>query len=135
MRQPDPALEAPAAFSLRACVLEGKGDGPVHVVEAFGEVDLHTAPELRAELVQLIEGGARTVVVDFSGASFLDSTTLGVLLGAIRRLQPLGGELLVVCGNRSLRKIFEITQLEQIMHVVDNVDEAVERAGQPLEEH
>ena len=56
-----------------------------------GQVDLHTAPELRDQLVSAIEDGAVNVVVDLSDTTFIDSMTLGVLLGAVKRLRPRGG--------------------------------------------
>ena len=78
-----------------------------------GQVDLHTAPELRDQLVSAIEDGAVNVVVDLSDTTFIDSMTLGVLLGAVKRLRPRGGQLRVVCSDPNIRKIFEITLLDQ----------------------
>ena len=55
-------------------------------VVVTGEVDLSTAPELKELLTGVIDGGARFVLVDLSDATFIDSTTLGVLMGAITLL-------------------------------------------------
>ena len=56
--------------------------GGIAKVRVSGEVDLYTAPELKEALSNAIEGGARSVLVDLSQATFIDSTTLGVLMGA-----------------------------------------------------
>ena len=61
------------------------------VLEVGGEVDVYTAPRLRERLVELVEGGARKVIVDLSRVEFLDSTGLGVLVGALKRLRAAGG--------------------------------------------
>src|SRR5918912_3313340 len=61
------------------------------VLEVGGEVDVYTAPRLRERLVELVDGGARDVVVDLSRVDFLDSTGLGVLVGALKRLRSAGG--------------------------------------------
>lgn len=79
-----------------------------------GEVDLHVAPELRDRLTAAIEEGGDYVVVDLARVTFLDSMALGVLLGALRRLRPRGGELRLVVPSSDLRRIFEITLLDQV---------------------
>ena len=80
--------------------------GGVVTVAVAGEVDLYTAPALKAALGETIDGGARNVLVDLSRATFIDSTTLGVLMGAVKRLRPAGGELAIACSDPNIRKIF-----------------------------
>ena len=60
-------------------------DGSTHVIELGGEVDLYTAPEFEERMVELIESGKKQIVVDLSKATFIDSTTLGVLVGGVKR--------------------------------------------------
>ena len=100
--------------------------GVEYVVGLSGEIDLHTAPALKAELARLIELGAMRVVVDLTSTTFIDSSTLGVLLGALKRLRPEGGELVLVCTDPNIRKIFEITLLDRVFPLVDSVDAARE---------
>ena len=101
------------------------GDGIVTVAVA-GEVDLHTAPVLKQSLTQAIDHGGRRVLVDLSRASFIDSTTLGVLMGAVKRLRPAGGELAIACSDPNIRKIFAITLLDRIFDIFDTPAEGVE---------
>ena len=100
-------------------------DDATHVIELGGEVDLYTAPEFKERMVQVIEDGKKHVVVDLSKATFIDSTTLGVLLSGVKRLRPLGGELAVVCTDRNIRKIFEITLLDRVFSIHDDRTEAL----------
>ena len=65
-------------------------DDTTHVIELGGEVDLYTAPEFKERMVELIESGKKQIVVDLSQATFIDSTTLGVLVGGVKRLRPAG---------------------------------------------
>jgi anti-sigma B factor antagonist len=99
--------------------------GGVSRVDVVGEVDLSTAPELKEALGEVIDAGARGVLVDLSDATFIDSTTLGVLMGAVKRLRPAGGELTIVCRDPNIRKIFEITLLDRIFNIFETVDEGV----------
>jgi anti-sigma B factor antagonist len=80
----------------------------------FGEVDLHVAPELRARLAAALDEGADYLVLDLSRVTFMDSMALGILLGALKRLRPIEGELRLVVPNSDLRRIFEITLLDQV---------------------
>ncbi len=89
--------------------------GGVAVVSVTGEVDAYSAGILRRELLGVIATGARTVVVDLDTTTFIDSVTLGVLLGAVRRLQQRQGELRIACGNPAIRRTFEITQLDRVL--------------------
>src|SRR4029453_6667535 len=83
----------------------------VAVVAVRGDADLHTAHELRSGLAAAVDGGATWLVVDLAETTFIDSMTLGVLLGAVKRLRPLDGSVSVVCTDANIRRIFEITLL------------------------
>ena len=96
-----------------------------HVIELGGEVDLYTAPEFKERMVQVIEEGKKHVIVDLSRATFIDSTTLGVLVGGVKRLRPAGGSLTLVCTDPNICKIFEITGLDRVFSIHDSRDAAL----------
>ena len=100
-------------------------DDDTHVIELGGEVDLYTAPEFKERMVQVIEDGKKHVVVDLSKATFIDSTTLGVLVGGVKRLRPSGGSLALVCTDQNITKIFEITGLDRVFPIHSSRDEAL----------
>ena len=64
-----------------------------YVISLSGEVDLYTAPEFKQQLLDVIGKGAKSVIVDFSNTTFIDSTTLGVLVGGVKRLRTNDGQL------------------------------------------
>jgi anti-sigma B factor antagonist len=97
-----------------------------HVIELGGEVDLYTAPEFKERMVEVIEAGKKHVVVDLSKATFIDSTTLGVLVGGVKRLRPEGGSLTLVCTDQNICKIFEITGLDRVFTIHGSREEALE---------
>jgi anti-sigma B factor antagonist len=76
-----------------------------------GEVDVATAPALREELYRLIDRGTKRIVVDLGGMDFIDSTGLGVFVGALKRSREGGGELELRSLKPAARKIFDITGL------------------------
>jgi anti-sigma B factor antagonist len=100
------------------------------VLDVGGEVDVYTAPRLRERLVELVEQGAKHVVVDLSRVEFLDSTGLGVLVGALKRLRAVNGTLGLVCAHERLLKIFRITALDRVFALYDTVDAATQPGHQ-----
>ena len=101
-------------------------DCQTHIIELGGEVDLYTAPEFKERMVQLIDGGKKQIVVDLSQATFIDSTTLGVLVGGVKRLRPAGGALALVCTDQNITKIFEITGLDRVFPIHGSREEALQ---------
>ena len=97
----------------------------VHVISLTGEVDLYTAPDFKQELLRVIGERPKHVVVDFTDTTFIDSTTLGVLVGGVKRLRPEGGQLSLVCSDRNITKIFEITGLDRVFTIYETRDEAL----------
>lgn len=85
-----------------------------------GELDAHSAPELRARLHALIDEGSGRLIVDLAGVTFLDSTILGLLVGALRRMRESGGELLLVYPPEPARRIFAFTGLERVFRAADD---------------
>jgi anti-sigma B factor antagonist len=94
------------------------------VLEVGGEVDVYTAPRLRERLTDMIGSGHKHIVADLGRVDFLDSTGLGVLVGAHRRLGSSDGSLRLVCPHERLLKIFRITGLDKVFDIHDSVDNA-----------
>src|SRR5687768_8954887 len=99
------------------------------VLEVGGEVDVYTAPRLRERLVELVEQGSHHIVVDLSRVEFLDSTGLGVLVGALKRLRVVNGTFGLVCAHERLLKIFRITALDRVFSLYDTVAAATAATG------
>jgi anti-sigma B factor antagonist len=99
------------------------------VVTVRGDADLYAAANVERELVRLVEEGKHSIIVDLTDATFIDSTMLRVLLNISKRLRPGGGELLVVCREHNIRKIFEITLLDRVFTIFDSRDAALEHLG------
>jgi anti-sigma B factor antagonist len=94
------------------------------ILEVGGEIDVYTAPKLREQLIALVNAGQQHVVVDLSRVDFLDSTGLGVLVGADRRLRARDGSFDLVCPHERLLKVFRITGLDSRFDIHASVEEA-----------
>ena len=96
----------------------------VQIVSLGGDVDAHTAPRLDEELAGAIESGARRVVVDLAGASFVDSAGVDVLLLDNRRLE---WRLVLVSDDPRILRVFELTGLERRFTIERSLTEAITR--------
>lgn len=92
--------------------------GDQTIVTGTGEIDLATAPQLRQTLTGLIDRGRHRLVLDLFDVTFCDSTGLGVMVDAYKRIQTryYGGHLRIVCGHPVLR-ILELTGLKYVFAV------------------
>src|SRR5438477_4740378 len=100
-----------------------------YVISLAGEVDLYTAPEFKQQLLEVIGQGGKEVVVDFTDTTFIDSTTLGVLDGGVKRLRSSDGQLSLVCSDRNITKIFEITGPDRVFTIYPTREDAIAALG------
>ena len=91
------------------------------VLTVRGEIDVYTAPRLRQTIVDLVEAGARDIVVDMEQVDFLDSTGLGVLVEGLKRVRSRQGDLALVATQDKILKIFDITGLSKAFQIHDSV--------------
>lgn len=96
------------------------------VLRIRGEVDLYTTPHLKDEIRALIEAGVQHLVVDLSAVEYLDSTALGALVGALKRLRERDGDLRLASPPPRIHKLLEITRLLKVFEVSDSVAQALQ---------
>lgn len=82
-----------------------------------GEIDMASAPELQRACLALVDGGAKRVVIDMSGVSFIDSTGLGVIVSLQKRLQSQGGEAVIRNPSSVLRRLIRLTNLDRVVPI------------------
>jgi anti-sigma B factor antagonist len=107
----------------------GPGGEKATIVEVGGELEMHSAPLLRQELAAACEGSRPSVLVDLSSLSFIDSTGIGVLVGALKRARENKGSLVLVCPVERIRRVFEITGLLHALPLYETRTQAREAAS------
>jgi anti-sigma B factor antagonist len=113
------------------CISDYLVEDGVCVVCVGGYLDFDVAPRLKRCLVQRTQEGARVILVDLSEAGFIDSTGIGVLVGALKRLREADGALAVISANENVSSIFEIVGLENVIPMYANRDDALAALAQP----
>jgi anti-anti-sigma factor len=94
------------------------GTGSALDLALLGEFDSATALELSANLLSPDVRAAARIQVDLDGVSFLDSSTLHVLVDACEAVRGVGGGFSVSCGEGMTRRILEMLELTEYLEVV-----------------
>jgi len=97
--------------------ISSEAGGERVVVTVTGELDVHSAPQLREHLAAVATAGAREVVVDLTGTEFIDSTGIGVIVGALRRLRGQQGSLRLRGVSTPMLRVFQLTGLTRMMEI------------------
>lgn len=99
------------------------------ILAVEGEVDVYTSPQLKQEIVARADGGVRHLIINLSKVEYLDSTALGVLIGGLKRLREVEGNLTLVGPGMRILRIFEITGLDKIFDICETEQEAAAKEG------
>ncbi len=87
------------------------------VIDLSGDLDCYNAPALRERLFKMIENGEHDLVLDLSGVSYLDSVGVATLVAVHENVSARNGSLRVLCANRAIWRVFEITGLQRVFPI------------------
>lgn len=107
--------------------VESSGEG-IDTFAITGELDQATAGELREPIDKAIENGTSAVVIDMTRCGFIDSTGLGVIVEAWKKLQERNGteaRFAICCPEPEVRRLLEVTGLDQAIAIRDTREEAI----------
>jgi anti-sigma B factor antagonist len=112
----------PAPFETSSAEVDG-----VRVIAVRGELDLSTAPDLDGPLSAAIDGGSASVLIDLAECEFIDSTGIALI---VRGWQKLDGDgdghhLGICCPNAQVRRVLDVSGLDQSIPVHPSRDEGV----------
>ena len=95
------------------------------VMRVSGEIDMATAPKLRQHVQNVTARGPDGLVLDLDRVDFIDSTGLGVMVGAAKRMRMNDGALRIVCSQSHLVELFELTRLNEVFDLFETLDDAL----------
>jgi len=98
----------------------------IPVLRLSGELDLGSVPEVRRAIRALIDEGFVNFIINLTLLDFIDSSGLGVLVGGLARVREKQGEIKIVCANRRILRVFEMTRLTQLFSIYPD-EEAAEK--------
>ena len=102
-----------------------KEAGGVVVVTVDGQLIVGNRQELKQQVIDALEGGARKFVVDFTRTGYIDSSGLGVLVSLSKKIREHGGDLRLAGLNEDLQTLFELTRLDTLFAITRTTQEAL----------
>lgn len=103
--------------------------GTVLLVRLIGELDHHTAEELRAKVEEKLQREVKHIVLNLEQLSFMDSSGLGVILGRYKQVKAIGGEMVVCAISPAVKRLFELSGLFKIIRLEENEEYALQTLG------
>ncbi|MFC7394893.1 STAS domain-containing protein [Scopulibacillus cellulosilyticus] len=94
-----------------------------YMIKLIGEVDAYTAPNLREELIPLVEKGGDVVTIDLSETEYMDSTGLGIIIAGLKAAKKSGSALEIGEMTPRVERLFKITGLLDVLNNDDTVKE------------
>lgn len=94
-----------------------KTEGSATVIELAGDLDFHTARQLREKLLELHTQGVTAVVLDLGELEFIDSSGLSVLVAGLKRLRNSGGDLTLRSVSSQTRRVLEVSGLSRVLSI------------------
>lgn len=90
-----------------------------------GEIDMATAPRLRQHVLTVTARNPEGLVLDLDRVDFIDSTGLGVMVGAAKRMRMIDGGFRIVCSQTHLNDLFKITRLDEVFDLYESLEDAL----------
>jgi anti-sigma B factor antagonist len=92
-------------------------EGDITVIGLSGDLDFHTARELREKLLELHAAGSNNVVLDMASLEFIDSSGLSVLVAGLKRLRNSDGNLTLRAVPQQTRRVLEVSGLSRVLSI------------------
>jgi len=106
-------------------VVHSHSEGDWTVLTVAGELDVVGAPDLRQSVMDAVKTGRHRLVLDLSGVDFIDSFGLGVLVGALKRVRLLDGDLMVIVPEPRVRRVLEVCDLDRVFTIHRSLADAM----------
>lgn len=93
-----------------------------------GRLNLTAAPDLRRELIELVQNGQTRLVVDLIDVDTIDSSGIGALISGLKAARQAGGDLRIVAPSKQVAEVLRMTKLERVLQTYPSVEEAFDNS-------
>lgn len=101
------------------------GEKIIQVIDVSGFLDAHTSSQLEKTLSSLVEGGNYNLILDLNGLAYMNSASLGLLMGITKRVRLKGGDLRLMNLSEKINKIVSVLGFSKILKVFDQTKDAL----------
>ncbi len=109
-------------------VTSARVQGDAIIASVRGEIDLHSSPELRDELLGAINTHKpKKVILNLAEVSYMDSSAVAVLVESLQKLRKAGGKMCLTNLQPRVKGLLEIARLDTIFVIAANEEEALKK--------
>ena len=83
----------------------------------FGEIDIYTSQSFKSELNEIIKSCKGDLFIDCKELTYIDSTGLGILVGALKEIRKDNNEIYICNLKENIKKLFLITGLDKLFKI------------------
>lgn len=98
-------------------------------MQIAGEIDLHSAPQVRNHIDTRLNGGQTQIAVDLSNVDFIDSTGLAALISGRKQATEASGALVLVAPTDPVKRALSVTGLDKVFDMYESLDAVSQVAG------
>ena len=91
-------------------------------------LEARNAPDLRAFLIDRIDQGNQTLILDMTHVDFMDSSALGALIGAVKKMGPLGS-IAITHVSPTIERLLKLTRMDKVFAIHKTVDDAISKSS------
>ena len=95
-------------------------DPTASVIRVAGDITSASEASLMAAYGRAVDGGARTIILDFAELEYMNSGGIGLLVTLLVRVQRQGQRLRAIGLNDHYREIFALTRLDEAIGIFDD---------------
>jgi anti-sigma B factor antagonist len=106
-----------------------KVSSKVSIVDISGDVTAFAEQALMDAYTEASAGGARAIILNFSGLDYMNSSGIGLLVTLLMRINRQQQRLLTFGLSEHYRKIFALTRLDDVIGVYDTEADALAAAN------
>ncbi|MFB0972742.1 MAG: STAS domain-containing protein [Neofamilia sp.] len=108
-------------MGFRKEIIEREGKPPI--INLYGELDIYATQDFKNDSIELLKSSQDDLYLDFTNLDYIDSTGLGALISILKESQEIGKNIYLIEVNERIRKLFKITQLEDMFKFIGEIDE------------
>lgn len=101
--------------------------GEIAVVTVLSRVDANSAKEVEKGMSELLNGGAKKIICDFSGNEYISSAGLRVFLSVLKTMKKTNGSIVLCSLRPHVREVFDMAGFTPLFTMSDSVDEAIKQ--------
>ncbi len=99
----------------------------ITIIELFGEIDLDSSPEVRKQILAVTHKKSPKILINLAGVTYMDSSGVATMVEGLQRTNAYNGHFVLVNLGPGVREVFELSRLDKVFKIYDDINEATKK--------